>query len=178
MGVSINPFEFLKVMKEKRDMNRAQVIDWLESLREDARLLAETWMNIAEQLETSRDAANLGDDLTELRTRMTFQLSLASRVQEFYNLATMASGGRVVQDIWQGFIRRLGNVLYQREITRKETEALLLELRTRYDASLLDSKNDLKRLMTVRDAASLLQREFAALDVFIQTIKAAPKAFN
>jgi hypothetical protein len=42
----------------------------------------------------------------------------------------------------------------------------------------MDEDNRKAKIETLKDAADLLQRELAALDVFIATIKASPQAFR
>jgi len=81
--------------------------------------------------------------------------------------------------VWDGFIIRFGRVLYQRNITRADADAFVAELiSTRSRISLGSQEDDLSHPKTTEDVALLLQRDLAALDVFIETIKAAPNAFR
>ncbi len=174
---SLNPFDFLKVLKDKRQMDREQVIGWLQGVKADVRELSEVWLRISDELEKSKevDVANH----KELRRMLASQRVLGSRLQEFYNLATVAVGGRVKGEVWDGFIIRFGRVLYQRNITRADADAFVAELiSTRNRISLGSQEDDLSHPKTTEDVALLLQRDLAALDVFIETIKAAPNAFR
>jgi hypothetical protein len=104
------------------------------------------------------------------------QIVVGSRLQEFYHYATMAAGGRVKRDKWDGFISKLGLSLYPRRLTRSFGDQLVADLKND-QGELLNVTNRTARIKTVQDAVVILQGELAAVDVFIQTLKASKDTF-
>jgi hypothetical protein len=176
MGFSINPFEFVKMMSERRKMSREQVIDWLECVRADGRLLSETWTKIAAQLReeagTKRAKKRKSKLLLELEAARDQQQMICSRMDGFYNLASSAVAGRLETAYWDGFINCLGGVLVARTKARSRTDEFIRE-----EKMLLES-GERSIADTIEEAIAAVQKELGALEAFIQTIKTAPKAIR
>jgi hypothetical protein len=173
MGFSINPLEFVKMMTERHKISRQQVIDWLECVRADGRLLSDTWMKIAGEFEKQGEEETLDRLLGELEMTRMEQEVLCSRLDGFFEYASLALGGRLQTRFWDGFINRLGGVLSARTKARSMTDRFLKE-----EKILVDSGDKSERVETISEAITALQKELGSLDVFIQTIKAAPNAIR
>lgn len=53
----------------------------------------------------------------------------------------MAVNGRLNEEVFGAFVKRLGQVLYQRNITRNEAEKIVAELRSGPETITLDKEN-------------------------------------
>lgn len=177
MSFSINPLEFLKLMSERRKMSREQVVEWLEAVQADGRLLSTTWMALAGKLDHEPESDTEEQRLArEMKEALGKQAVVCSRLGEFFQHSSLAVAGRLDTLYWNEFIKRLGGTVHHRHMARRDTEKFI-KLRSE-GRMLLDSRVDRERVRTVEEAIAALQTELAALDVIIQTIKAAPNAIR
>jgi hypothetical protein len=174
MSFSLNPLEFVKIMSERRKMSREQVIEWLESVRADGRLLAEAWTEIA---------AAFGDEqLLEPNQMIRYQKGaqqwmIAARLKGFHAQASSAIGGRIESRFWNEFMDRLGGSIVLRGSARAELDKLVSEQKAP-ELILPNGLPEVRQVSTMKEIIQQLQEQLAALDIFIQTIKAAPKAIR
>jgi hypothetical protein len=174
MSFSINPFEFLKIMSERRKMSREQVIEWLEAVRTDGRLLSEAWTDIAEIF--GEEKLLSANEIVGQR-KTAHQGVIARRLWKFHSQATSAIAGRIEPAFWNEFLDRLGGVIVARAETRAELEKIAGEQKTA-ELTLAYGLPEVQRISNIKGVIKQLQEQLAALDVFIQTIKCAPKAIR
>jgi hypothetical protein len=168
MSFSINPLEFLKMMTERQKKSREQVVEWLEAVQRDGRLLSDTWIKVAAYMR--ENPGKVPDDYHPI---MREQLVFCSRLDGFYEYASAAVEGRLETTFWNGFVDHLGGVLYARGKARALRREFIQEQKI-----LLTCVKDMPTVDTMQEAIETLQTELASLDVFIQTIKASPKAIR
>jgi len=171
MSFSINPLEFLKIMSERRKMSREQVFEWLECVQRDARELSNVWLEINKAIRTTGkiDDEHFHESLT---IYLLANWSLGEYLIEFYRYASVALGKSVRKNQKEVFIQKLSRAVERRNITRQKALEMVNDFRKGMLFTSPDEHADkMKRVEALEESVAILQRELAALDVFIETMK-------
>ena len=99
-------------------------------------------------------------------------------LKEFYGYASTVASGRAQLDGVHSLAGKMAAGIYLRNVTRAMAEKFVREAQAEKRMFYLNDENKQKELNTLRDAIDTLQRELVAIDVFIDTIKANPKALR
>jgi len=166
--------EILRFRSDRRQHTRAEIVEYLELVAQEARELAEAWAKIY------ADLASFGQsDLTTLppktldRVRPILQTIAYSRLAVFYENASRVVGGRM-DDAWRTSIFDcLGRLLYNRSISRAAYDAAIKNVQSHF---VVDGDNASIDWTSFDAAIMALNKEAGALEALVASYKASPSA--
>lgn len=142
MGLSINPASLFEVLLKSRQRNRDLAANYLDAVAEEARILAEIWDRVIEDL--SNETHRFEPDkraLEVLREYKSPNFHPFSRLEEFYYSISRTVQGKLDKECHENVMLHLGSLLYNRNLTL-ETYQRTVDRISR--SSLVESENSLE----------------------------------
>lgn len=169
MAISISVTDVWKLFDKRKEKKEA-VSKWLDDVASDARALADIWARTCVELK----AETFNPDRELLRT-MELHRPLNGpyfeRLIRFYGSLSTVFQGQTAGVVWVNAVaEELGTILKSRGFALELYEQMLGHVREVYFA---DGENKLTDLSDLENAARLLNREAAALEVLAANFKAS-----
>jgi len=165
--------EIFRFRSDRRQHTRAEIVEYLELVAQEARELAEAWAKIY------ADLASFGQsDLTTLPPKAfdrmrPLQTIAYSKLAVFYENASRVVGGRM-DDAWRTSIFDcLGRLLYNRSISRAAYDAAIKNVQSRF---VVDGDNASIDWTSFDAAIMALNKEAGALEALVASYKASSSA--
>jgi hypothetical protein len=169
MGISINPLSLLEFLLNRRFKTKEKVVEYIESIADDAEGLARVWGQIVDGLQR-KDSVTVSDrQIRELEKYKEPNAPYFSRLMEFYSYLSVAVGGKL-EDRWHENIAEcLGQLIYFRKLTFQEYLKAIDRLSV--NSTFLDEDNRSADLKDIVQSVSVLQKEAAKIRVLAKTIR-------
>jgi hypothetical protein len=181
MAISLNPANVLDILgfllKRKKE-SREKVVEYVESIAEEASSLAAVWQKLFDEL-ASGATVSLDKDpalASEIRKYSQPNAPHYTRLMEFYNWASAALGDKLDTYHRASLADHLGGLLRTRDITLQSYRESYDWLERRRGGQALFCLDSASAGVDVRDLAqsvAALHREAAALHVLAKTLRAS-----
>jgi hypothetical protein len=184
MAFSLNPLEFLKLLSENRQRNKAEMAIWLQQTAADAVILAEKWTDFKNTYSKGIiDGTSEYKDLwtnephdSFMTTMMIYYLNLqctarpAYRLAEYYKQASRVFNGRVRKETLDQYSDTVANILQR----RNQIKLLYISMfgDGNEPAHQIESVNQ-EKWQEFTTAIDMLNREAAALEVLANAFSAS-----
>jgi hypothetical protein len=163
----------LQFFLKRKGEERERIADYLDSIAEDAKGLAELWREILKKYnEGIKDpSADEGIDkaITDLGAYSFAQEYRFSKLEAFYEDISKVIGGKGEDELQSGIMGTLGALLQFRNLAKDRVEAKLAHARQKV---FLDEENSQAEIRNIESAVLAMQREAASLEVLAKTYRA------
>ena len=175
MAISLNPANLLDILSfllKRKKESREKVVEYVESIAEEASSLASVWQKLFDELASGSTISPEEDPAlaAEIRKHSEPNAPHYRRLREFYNWTTVALGDKL--DTYQraNLVDHLGELLTVRELTlqRYRENCNWLERRTLF---LINSESATFDVRDLAQSVAALHKEAAALHVLAKTLR-------
>lgn len=171
MRLSISPSGFLKLFMDKKFRTKDMAADYLDSIAAEARNLAEVWEQVVDELMTG--SGEMGEDDPRIKDKLQEYKEPNApyyyRLMNFYKEVSHVTAGRIDQEKREGFIDRLGWLLYNRKVTLKAYREALRHVKM---SVFVDDQNSLHDFRDLTKLCNALHREAAAIEALAKSVRA------
>jgi hypothetical protein len=181
MAISLNPANLLDILgfllKRKKE-SREKVVEYVESIAEEASSLAAVWQKLFDELASGATVSPDEDPVLagEIRKYSQPNAPHYARLMEFYNWASAALGDKLDTYHRASLADHLGALLHARELTLqsyKESYDRLERFRDGQALFFLDSESASIDVRNLAQSVAALHKEAAALHVLAKTLRAS-----
>jgi hypothetical protein len=161
--------EALSFRTKRNEHTRAQLIEFLEDVAKEARLLADTWVVLLAEI-ADKGVANR-DSRLPISPHGIPQHRTFTKLAVFYQNASRVLDGRMDSSWRSEIFDRLAGLMHARNITRAHYDSYIT---IRHSPILLGGENEQSAWQNIESGVLTLSKEAAALEALVISYKASP----